>query len=42
MRIFPAVHVTTTANSIYFSFADPAEARDAYAYFLYHQQSGRS
>ncbi len=42
MRIFPAVHLNTTANSIYFSFADPAEARDAYAYFLYHQQLGRS
>jgi hypothetical protein len=40
MRIFPAVHMTTTANSVYFSFADPAEARDAYAYFLYHQQLG--
>lgn len=39
-RVFPAVHITTTTNSVYFSFADPAEARDAYAYFLYHQQLG--
>ena len=39
MRLLPAVHVTTT-NSVYFAFADPAEARDAYAYFLYHQQLG--
>jgi len=39
-RVFPAVHLTTTTNSVYFSFADPAEAHDAYAYFLYHQQLG--
>jgi hypothetical protein len=40
MQIFPAVHMTTTTNSVYFGFADPADARNAYAYFLYHQQSG--
>ncbi len=40
MRVLPAVHVTTTTNSVYFAFTDPGEARDAYAYFLYHQQVG--
>ncbi len=40
MLVLPAVHATTTTNSVYFAFADPAEARDAYAYFLYHQQLG--
>jgi len=40
MRVLPAVHATTTANSVYFTFADPVEARDAYAYFMYHQQLG--
>jgi len=40
MRVLPAVHMTTTTNSVYFVFADPSEARDAYAYFLYHQQLG--
>jgi hypothetical protein len=41
MRILPAVHVTTTTNSVHFAFVDPAEARDAYAYFLYHKHLGR-
>jgi hypothetical protein len=40
MRVFPAVLTTTTTNSVYFGFADPADARDAYAFFLYHQQLG--
>ena len=40
MRVLPAVHVTTSTNSVSFAFADPVEARDAYAYFLYHQQLG--
>jgi hypothetical protein len=40
MRVFPSVHMTTTTNSVYFGFADPADARDAYAYFLHHQQLG--
>jgi len=40
MRVLPAVHVTTTINSVCFAFADPAEARDAYAYFHYHKQLG--
>jgi hypothetical protein len=39
-RVLSAVHVTTTTNSVYFAFADPAVARDAHAYFLYHQQLG--
>jgi hypothetical protein len=39
-RVLPAVHTTTTTNSVYFAFGDPAEARDAYAYFQYHQQLG--
>src|SRR5712692_645650 len=41
MRLLPAVHVTTTTNSVHFAFVDPAEARDAYAYFLYHKHLGR-
>jgi len=40
MRVLPAVHTTTTTSSVYFAFGDPAEARDAYAYFQYHQQLG--
>ncbi len=40
-RIFPAVNLTTTESLAYFVFANPAEARDAYAYFLYHKQVGR-
>jgi hypothetical protein len=40
-RIFPAVNLTTTRNSLYFIFRDPADAQDAYAYFLYHQELGR-
>jgi hypothetical protein len=38
MRVLPAVQTTT--SSVYFAFGDPAEARNAYAYFLYHQQLG--
>ena len=37
---FPAVNYMTTESAAYFVFADPAEARDACAYFLYHQQLG--
>jgi hypothetical protein len=39
-RVLPAVHETTTTTSLYLTFGDPADARDAYAYFLYHQQLG--
>jgi hypothetical protein len=40
-RVLPAVNLTTTRNFVYFAFRDPAEAQDAYAYFLYHKQLGR-
>jgi hypothetical protein len=40
MRALPAVHATTTTTSLYLTFGDPADARDAYGYFLYHQQLG--
>ena len=40
-RVLPAVQMSTTTNSVYLAFAEPAEARDAYAYFLYHKQLGR-
>ena len=40
-RIFPAVNLTTTESLVHCVFANPAEARDAYAYFLYHEQTGR-
>jgi hypothetical protein len=39
-RVLPAVHAATTTTSLYLTFGDPADARDAYAYFLYHQQLG--
>ncbi len=39
-RILPAVNLTTTRSSLYFTFRDPADAKDAYAYFLYHQELG--
>jgi hypothetical protein len=40
-RTFPAVNYATTENSVYFVFANSADAQDAYAYFLYHKQLGR-
>jgi hypothetical protein len=40
-RILPAVNLKSTRSSLYFTFRDPADARDAYAYFLYHQEVGR-
>jgi hypothetical protein len=40
-RVLPAVNLTTTRNFVYFAFRNPAEAQDAYAYFLYHKQLGR-
>jgi hypothetical protein len=40
-RILPAVNLTTTKSFLYFTFRDPADAQDAYTYFLYHQQVGR-
>src|SRR5262245_27546231 len=40
-RILPAVDLTTTTSFVYFTFRDPADAQDAYAYFLYHQELGR-
>ena len=38
---FPAVHDRTAESSSYFAFVNSSEAQDAYAYFLYHKQSGR-
>lgn len=40
-RTFRAVNYTTTKSLEYLAFSDPAEAQDAYAYFLYHKQLGR-
>src|SRR5215471_12888899 len=40
-RVLPAVNLTTTRNFVYFAFRNPAEAQDAYAYFLYRKQRGR-
>jgi hypothetical protein len=39
--VFHAVNYETTANFVYLDFSNPAEARDAYVYFLYHQDLGR-
>ena len=36
-----AVNYETTVNFVYFDFSNPAEAQDAYVYFLYHQELGR-
>jgi len=36
-----AANYETTVNSVYLVFNNPAEAQDAYAYFLYHQELGR-
>jgi hypothetical protein len=36
-----AVNFETTANFVYLVFNNPAEAQDAYVYFLYHQELGR-
>ena len=40
-RMLPAVNLTTTGSSLYFTFRDSADAQNAYAYFLYHQEVGR-
>jgi len=40
-RMLPAVNLTTTSSSLYFTFRDRADAQNAYAYFLYHQEVGR-
>ncbi len=40
-RILPAVNLTTTRSLVYFTFHNPAEAQNAYVYFLYHKQLGR-
>jgi hypothetical protein len=40
-RILPAVNLTSTSSFVYFTFDNPAEAQNAYAYFLYHKQLGR-
>jgi hypothetical protein len=34
----PAVNYTTTERAVYFAFLNSAKARDAPAYFLYHEQ----
>jgi len=39
--ILRAVNYETTANFVYLVFNNPAEAQDAYVYFLYHQELGR-
>ena len=36
-----AVNYETTTNFVYLVFNNPAEAQDAYVYFLYHQELGR-
>jgi hypothetical protein len=36
-----AVNYETTVNFVYLDFSNPAEAQDAYVYFLYHQELGR-
>jgi hypothetical protein len=36
-----AVNYETTTNLVYLVFSNPAEAQDAYTYFLYHQELGR-
>jgi hypothetical protein len=40
-RTLRAVNYATTKILEYLAFSDPAEAQDAYAYFLYHKQLGR-
>src|SRR5215472_3541606 len=40
-RMLPAVNLTTTRSFLYLTFRDPADAQDAYTYFLYHQELGR-
>jgi hypothetical protein len=40
-RTLRAVNYTTTKTLEYLAFSNPGEARDAYAYFLYHKQLGR-
>jgi hypothetical protein len=40
-RVLPAVNLTSERSFVYFAFRNPAEAQDAYAYFLYHQELGR-
>jgi hypothetical protein len=35
------VNYETTANFVYLDFTNPAEAQDAFLYFLYHQELGR-
>ena len=40
-RTLRAVNDATTKTLEYLAFSDPAEAQDAYAYFLYHKQLGR-
>jgi hypothetical protein len=40
-RTISAVNYEGTQTSVYFDFVNPADAQDAYAYFLYHKQLGR-
>lgn len=40
-KVFPAVNLTTTEDLLHLVFPNPNEARDAYDYFLYHQQKSR-
>jgi hypothetical protein len=39
--VFRSVNYKTMKNFVYLVFTSPAEARDAYAYFRYHQELGR-
>ena len=39
--VFHAVNDRTTQRFVFLAFSNPAEAQDAYAYFLYHQELGR-
>lgn len=41
-RVFPAVNLTTTESLLHLAFANPAEAGDAYAYLLYHEQTNHT
>jgi hypothetical protein len=38
---YPAVHSVSAKNWFFLDFTTPADAQDAYNYFLYHKQRGR-
>jgi hypothetical protein len=39
-RTYPAVDLKTSDQTVYLEFSNPAEAENAYVYFLYHKQRG--